>query len=120
MGAETLGKLPFSLLEEAQALPAKGEQVDWERYHSRNARAFGAPLDRRRTVYAIDDLHRLDYLLRFASLDREALFLARLTSRDMLQRLKRDPYGLQSLGETHKRIVKARSDKLKLSRVVQV
>lgn len=79
-------------------LPKK-EQIDFDGLHSVNRRAFALPLTYRSVVYAIDDIHRIEAILRSKIPPAGNYTAARLATERMLSELRADPLGLQALGQ---------------------
>eukprot|EP00446_Apocalathium_sp_SHHI-4_P050189 CAMPEP_0177382432 /NCGR_PEP_ID=MMETSP0368-20130122/48595_1 /TAXON_ID=447022 ORGANISM="Scrippsiella hangoei-like, Strain SHHI-4" /NCGR_SAMPLE_ID=MMETSP0368 /ASSEMBLY_ACC=CAM_ASM_000363 /LENGTH=499 /DNA_ID=CAMNT_0018846909 /DNA_START=41 /DNA_END=1540 /DNA_ORIENTATION=- len=104
---KAMGKNIQSLPNVFANLPEKDGQVDWSKYHSRNARAFEPPLSDHKARYAVDDLHRLEVILRVGETETQKLVKARLSTRIVLGGLANDPLGFSSLEAIRQRLRKA-------------
>lgn len=79
-------------------LPEK-EQVDWDSIHSCNRKALVLPLSGRVAAYAIDDLHRIEAILRSQVPPDGGYREARVATERVLVEIREDPQGLKSLQE---------------------
>lgn len=79
-------------------LPEK-EQVDWDSIHSCNRKALELPLSSRVAAYAIDDLHRIEAILRSQLPQGDSYEEAKLATQRVLKDIREDPQGLKSLQE---------------------
>merc|ERR1712113_976433 len=98
-------------------LPEK-DQIDWDASHSLNRRALQFPLLPQTVTYAIDDLHRIEAILRSQAPSkpyREAL----QETKEVLIAMGEDPYGLISLKQKHESILRSHGKK-QIAVVVEV
>lgn len=94
--ARMLEHVPPRCLE---GLPSK-EQIDFDSIHAQNRRAFARPVGRCAAAYAVDDLHRIEAVLRYKVPAAGSYAPARGETENMMQELLADPYGMQAFQET--------------------
>jgi len=83
-------------------LPKK-DLIDFNASHSRNSRAWRAPLKRRLASYAVDDLHRIEAILRSQVPEGGDYRRARAATDAEVARARRDVIGLADLKDWEKR-----------------
>lgn len=88
-----LDQVPATL---TAGLPEK-EQIDWDAAHCQNRRALRLPMSSRDVAYAVDDLHRIEVILRSRRPPSGSYAEARNASWQVLQGIRGDPMGLDVL-----------------------
>jgi len=78
-------------------LPKK-EQIDFDAFHAQNRRALVLPLSFRSAAYAMDDLHRIEAVLRSKVPPGGSYVEASRATDQMVAETRADPLGLQTLG----------------------
>jgi len=91
--ATMLERVPARFVE---GLPAK-DQIDFDAIYSRNRRALPLPLSRTTAAYAMDDLHRIEAILRSQAPPYGTYFFAACLTRETAEATRRDPLGAGSL-----------------------
>jgi len=77
-------------------MPEK-EQIDWDTPHSLNARALPFPLSSRDAAYAMDDVLRIEAILRSQAAPGGSYVCARASTDAILEEIRGDPCGLKAL-----------------------
>eukprot|EP00747_Dinoflagellata_sp_TGD_P166960 gnl/TRDRNA2_/TRDRNA2_190584_c0_seq1.p1 gnl/TRDRNA2_/TRDRNA2_190584_c0~~gnl/TRDRNA2_/TRDRNA2_190584_c0_seq1.p1 ORF type:complete len:378 (+),score=54.89 gnl/TRDRNA2_/TRDRNA2_190584_c0_seq1:102-1136(+) len=94
--ARMLQRVPPQLLER---LPQK-ESIDFDRAHAANRRALQLPLGNAEAHYAVDDLHRLEVILRTQQTPRGAYAQALAMTDQIMKGIEADPDGIEWLHVT--------------------
>lgn len=77
-------------------LPAKS-QIDFDSFHSKNRRCMPLPLSVTDAMYAMDDLHRIEAILRSQSPPGDSYGQARRSTDITIAETRGDPYGIKGL-----------------------
>jgi len=91
--SKMLERIPARFVE---GLPSKG-QIAFDEFHSRNRRAMALPLSRIHAAYAMDDLHRIEAILRSKPPPGGSYQRARDMTDVTVRQTREDPFGLKSL-----------------------
>jgi len=111
-----LEQVPQSIL---RGLPKK-EQIDWDRSFAQNLPVWNPPFSQKLARYAVDDLHRLEAVLRsMVPRPRGSYVIAKYETADQLKKLKKDNLGINDLLQYFEKLPYLAGDK-RLARAVKV
>merc|ERR1712232_280001 len=85
---------------------AQKDQIDFDAFHSKNQRALPLPMCTSAASYAVDDMHRIEAIVRYKAPPSGSYVAARDASCIMISNIKADPCGARSFQEEFDRFEK--------------
>jgi len=98
--------------ELTDALPEK-EQIDFDFFHSRNQRSMPLPLTTNDATYAVDDLHRIEAILRSQTPNKGSFASAKLQTLEIANKIMMDPHGVNAIQDEYNWLLKKKANKAK-------